>query len=143
MTLGKLDLLTKYKRPQSEQNIPICFGNLLTARFVLTPATCFLNMEKIVKAKEKGKQLRDDYLSGKFLKSGIEKYIFVRVILIIFLSTSANSSCLSIFLNISNASRSDMILISLLKMILMYQDQISITMWIGKIDVVLMNQFQV
>ena len=72
-----MDKLTQNILPQSHSdnpNIPSCFGNLLTSKYVLTAATCF--MKKISKTEQNWKE---KFLSGKFLKSGIEKFIFVQV----------------------------------------------------------------
>ena len=47
--LGKTDLITKLKKAQSVQNIPICFGNLLTSKHVLTVAIlCLMDMSLVV-----------------------------------------------------------------------------------------------
>ena len=79
--LGKTDLITKLKKAQSVQNIPICFGNLLTSKYVLTVATCFMDMEKINELKEKNPQIQiqKKYLNGDFLESKIKNNIFVQV----------------------------------------------------------------
>ena len=79
--LGKTDLITKLKKAQSVQNIPICFGNLLTSKHGLTVATCFMDMEKINELIEKNPQIQiqKKYLNGDFLKSIIKNYIFVQV----------------------------------------------------------------
>ena len=72
-----MDKLTQNILPQSHSdnpNIPSCFGNLLTSKYVLTAATCF--MKKNSKTEQNWKE---KFLSGKFLKSGIEKFIFVQV----------------------------------------------------------------
>ena len=72
-----IDKLTGKVLPPSHlnnPNIPSCFGNLLTSKYVLTAATCF--MKKISKTEQNWKE---KFLSGKFLKSGIEKFIFVQV----------------------------------------------------------------
>ena len=74
-----MDKLTQNILPQSHSdnpNIPSCFGNLLTSKYVLTAATCFMDMKKISKTEQNWKE---KFLSGKFLKSGIEKFIFVQV----------------------------------------------------------------
>ena len=74
-----IDRLTQNILPQSHSNnpnIPSCFGNLLTSRYVLTAATCFMDMKKISKTEQNWKE---KFLSGDFLKSGIENLIFVQV----------------------------------------------------------------
>ena len=74
-----MDKLTQNILPQSHSdnpNIPSCFGNLLTSRYVLTAATCFMDMKKISKTEQNWKE---KFLSGDFLKSGIENLIFVQV----------------------------------------------------------------
>ena len=71
--------LTKYDYPQVYPNIPICFGNLLTPKYVLTAVTCFIDekgWKKILKTK---KNLKEKLLSGDFLRAGIEEFIFVMV----------------------------------------------------------------
>ena len=65
-----IDKLTQKVLPPSHlnnPNIPSCFGNLLTSRYVLTATTCFMDMKKISKTNK------------NFLKSGIENFIFVQV----------------------------------------------------------------
>ena len=74
-----MDKLTQNILPQSHSdnpNIPSCFGNLLTSKYVLTAATCFMDMKKISKTEQNWKE---KFLSGDFLKSGIENLIFVQV----------------------------------------------------------------
>ena len=74
-----MDKLTQNILPQSHSdnpNIPSCFGNLLTSKYVLTAATCFMDMKKISKTEQNWKE---KFLSGDFLKSGIENFIFVQV----------------------------------------------------------------
>ena len=59
--------------------IPICFGNLVTPKYVLTAITCFINEKGWQKFIKGVHNLKKKFLYGDFLRSGIGKFIFVMV----------------------------------------------------------------
>ena len=58
---------------------PECFGNLLTPKYVLTTVTCFIDEKGWEKVNNVLLNLKEKFLSGHFLRSDIEEFIFVMV----------------------------------------------------------------
>ena len=58
---------------------PKCFGNLLTPKYVLTTVTCFIDEKGWEKIFRGELNLKEKFLSGHFMRSGIEEFIFVMV----------------------------------------------------------------
>ena len=67
---------------QSEYPYPDCFGNLLTAEYVLTATTCFMHMDTLVEiSKWVIKKVRSnaDFVMSSIFKTDIDKMLVAKV----------------------------------------------------------------
>ena len=73
----------------SEYPYPDCFGNLITAEYVITATSCFMDLKNLVKTLREAHNIQYPWLKTKvlnnliptFLKSGIGKVIIAKVTL--------------------------------------------------------------
>ena len=75
----KIGYLQKF---QSEYPYPDCFGNLLTAEYVLTATSCFMHMHTFVEISKWGiKKVRKDadFLMSSIFKTDIDKILVAKV----------------------------------------------------------------
>ena len=80
----------------SEYPYPDCFGNLITAEYVITSTSCFMDLKKLItKLRESKKKVQYLWLKIKvlnnlipsFLKTNIGRIIIVKVLLHVFMIT--------------------------------------------------------
>ena len=81
---------TKFaKKFSSEYPYPDCFGNLITAEYVITATSCFMDLKKLIPTLQESHSIQYLWLRNKvlnnlipsFLKTNIRKIIIAKVLL--------------------------------------------------------------
>ena len=79
----------------SEYPYPDCFGNLITAEYVITATSCFMNLKKLIPKLRESNSIQYLWLKIKvlnnlipsFLKTNIGRIIIAKVLLHVFMIT--------------------------------------------------------